>query len=185
MTNEQKETVQYHIDNNFIMTIDRCFNGKVTSCVGFPISLSDKFILTTMITDFHDEGYAILRNKDIVDVYSNETDSFNEQICVLEGLQNKIQQTYVKQINSLKQILLQLKNYNGFICIQCEQQVEKYSFYMGNIINVEKNSVEFKDIGPDGKWDEENHVIMYDEITQISFGDNYSNMYYKYILLSL
>ena len=67
MTSEQKEIIQYHIDNKFIMSIDRCFNGETTSTVGFPIFLSDDFILTTIITDFRDEGYAILRTKDITD----------------------------------------------------------------------------------------------------------------------
>lgn len=92
------------------MTIDRCFNGETTSTVGFPISLSKEFILTTIIVDFHDEGYAILRTKDIIDVYSNESDSFNEKICVSEGLQDKIKQEQVKEINSLKEIFCNWKN---------------------------------------------------------------------------
>lgn len=181
MTSEQKEIIQYHIDNKFIMSIDRCFNSETTSTVGFPICLSDKYILTTIITDFRDEGYAILRTKDIVDAYSNESDSFNEQICVSEGLQDKIQQEHVKEIDSLKQILSQLKKYDGFICIQCEQQLERCSFYMGRIISIEDDSISFKDIGIDGIWDDAIHVIPYEDITQISFGDNYSKMYYKYV----
>lgn len=181
MTNEQREIIQYHIDNKFIMTIDRCFNGETTSVMGFPICMSDEFIITTVITDFHDEGYAVLRVKDIVDAYSNESVSIYEQICISEGLQNKIQQKNLKEIESLDKILLQLQGYDGFVCIQCEQQIEKCSFYMGNIISVEAKSVVFKDIGTDGKWDEECHTILYDEITQISFGDNYSRMFYKYI----
>ncbi len=181
MTSEQKEIIQYHINNKFIMSIDRCFNGETTSIVGFPICLSENFILTTVIVDFHDEGYAILRTKDIIDSYSKESDSFNEQICISEGLQNKIQQEHVKEIDSLKQILLQLKNYDGFICIQCEQQIERCSFYMGKIIAIEDDIVRFKDVGMDGVWDDEIHDISYEDITQVSYGDNYSKMYYKYV----
>lgn len=181
MTSEQKEIIQYHINNKFIMSIDRCFNGETTSIVGFPICLSENFILTTVIVDFHDEGYAILRTKDIIDSYSKESDSFNEQICISEGLQNKIQQEHVKEIDSLKQILLQLKNYDGFICIQCEQQIERCSFYMGKIIAIEDDIVRFKDVGMDGVWDDEIHDISCEDITQVSYGDNYSNMYYKYV----
>lgn len=180
MTSEQKEIIQYHIDNKFIMSIDRCFNGETISTVGFPICFSDEFVLTTIVTDFRDEGYAILRTKDIVDAYSNESYSFNEQICVSEGLQDKIQQRHVKDIDSLKQILLQLKKYDGFICIQCEQQLERCSFYMGEIITIADDRFNFKDIGMDGMWDDETHDISYEDITQISFGDNYSKMYYKY-----
>lgn len=182
MTSEQKEIIHYHIDNKFIMTIDRCFNGETTSAMGFPIYLSEDFILTTVIVDFHDEGYAIIRTKDIVDVYSKKSDGFNEQICISEGLQDKIQQDYVKEIDSLKQILVQLQKYDGFICVQCEQQLERCSFYMGKIVAVDDDKVSFKDIGMDGIWDEEIHDISYKDITQISYGDNYSKMYYKYVI---
>lgn len=181
MTNEQREIVQYHIDNRFLMTIDRCFNGETTSTIGFPICLSDKYILTTIITDFHDEGYAVLRTKDITDAYSNESDSFNEEICISEGLQDKVKQNFIKEIDSLNQVLFQLKKYNGFMCIQCEEQVERCSFYMGNIITIEEDSVIFRDVGTDGKLEDEIHSIPYKEITQISFGDNYSKMYWKYV----
>lgn len=181
MTSEQKEIIQYHIDKKFIMSIDRCFNGETTSTVGFPICLSDSFILTTIITDFRDEGYAILRTKDIIDAYSNESASFNEQICISEGLQDKIRQEHVKVIDSLKQIFIQLNNYDGFICVQCEQQLERCSFYMGEIVAIDDDNVSFKDIGMDGIWDDEIHSILYEDITQISFGDNYSKMYYKYV----
>lgn len=185
MTSEQKEVIQYHIDSKFIMTIDRCFHDETVSNVGFPICISDEFILTSVITDFHDEGYAVLRMKDIVDVYSNESDSVYEQICVSEGLQNKIHQKHIKEIDSPDKILSQLKFYDGFVCIQCENQIERCSFYMGKIISVEEKSVQFKDFGPDGKWDEESHEISYDEITQISFGDNYSSMFYKYAKMGI
>lgn len=181
MTNEQREIIQYHIDNRFLMTIERCFNGAIASTIGFPICLSDKFILTTIITDFHDEGYAVLRTKDIIDAYSNESDCFNEEICITEGLQDKVEQKLIKEMDSLNQVLFQLKKYDGFICIQCEEQVERCSFYMGEIINIEEHSVSFKDVGTDGMWDDIIHSIPYEEITQISFGDNYSKLYYKYI----
>ena len=181
MKSEQKAIIQYHMDNKFIMTIDRCFNGEITSVVGFPICLTEEYILTTVIVDFRDEGYAILRTRDIVDVYSNESDFFNEQICISEGLQDMIKQEYVQEMESLDQILLQLKRYDGFICIQCEQQLEKCTFYLGKIINIENDGINFKDVGMDGIWDDEIHKILYEEITQISYGDNYSKMYYKYV----
>lgn len=181
MTSEQIEVIQYHIANKFLMNIDRCFNGELVSTLGFPICLSEKLILTTVTTDFHDEGYAILRTNDIIDAYSKESDSFNEQICVAEGLQDRIYQSHIKELNSMKQILSQLKNYDGFICIQCEQQIERCSFYMGKIITIADDNVSFKDIGTDGIWDEEIHNIPYEDITQVTYGDNYSKMYYKYV----
>ena len=133
---ELYETIQYHINNKMIINIERLFNGETDIIHGFPIKMSSEFLLMSVINDFHDEGYSILRTSDIVDAYSNESDSFNEQICILEGLQNQVQQECIKELDSLKQIVLQLKNYKGFLCIQCEQQLIKCTFYLGEIIAV-------------------------------------------------
>ena len=52
---------------------------------------------------------------------------------------------------------------------------------MGKIVAIEDDTVRFKDVGMDGVWDDEVHDIPYEDITQISYGDNYSKMYYKYV----
>ena len=181
MLNEKREIAEYHIQNKLLMDIERNINNTNEVINGFPIYFSEKFIFTTVIVDFHDEGYTILRTKDIIDVYSHESDTFLEQICINEGLQNKIQQNIVNDISSLNKILLQLKNYNGFICVQCEEQAEKCAFYMGRISEVKEDSLIFHSIDMYGKWDENTDSIPLDEITQISFGDNYSTVFYKYV----
>ena len=52
---------------------------------------------------------------------------------------------------------------------------------MGKILNVQDGLVQFRDIDMFGEWDKNTDVIPFDEITQITFGDNYSKMYYKYM----
>ena len=59
--------------------------------------------------------------------------------------------------------------------------MEKCTFYLGKIKSIGLEGVIFKDIGMDGVWDDETHKIPFEEITQITFGDNYSKMYYKYV----
>ena len=77
--------------------------------------------------------------------------------------------------------LNQLKSYDGLLSIQCEGQIEKCTFYLGKIINVNEDSISFKDLDMFGKWDENINNIPLNEITQIAFGDNYSKMFFKYI----
>ena len=52
---------------------------------------------------------------------------------------------------------------------------------MGKNVAVDDDKVSFKDIGMDGIWDDEIHSILYEDITQVTYGDNYSKMYYKYV----
>lgn len=44
-----KKKVYEVIHSKFIMTIDRCFHDETVSNVGFPICMSDEFILTSVI----------------------------------------------------------------------------------------------------------------------------------------
>ena len=63
----------------------------------------------------------------------------------------------------------------------CEYELEKCSFFMGKIITVEDDCISFLDVGMDGMWDIDAHEICFDKITQISCGDNYFKIYYKYV----
>ena len=53
--------------------------------------------------------------------------------------------------------------------------------FLGKIIEIEDDGVAFMDIGTDGVWDDEIHMIGYRDITQIGFGDNYSKTIYRYV----
>lgn len=173
------ETIQYHMNNKMIINIERVFNVEMDIIHGFPIAMSNELILMSVISDFHDEGFAILRLSDITDAYSTENDAFYEKICISEKIGNNTTTT-IKDITNLTFVLKQLMNYDGFISIQCEEQIEKCTFYLGKIDIIEYDGVIFKDVGMDGIWDVETHKILFDKITQITFGDNYSKMFYKY-----
>lgn len=185
MINEVVETIKYHITKKMIIRIERKDMFETESINGFPIMLSNRFLLMTVINDFHDEGYAILNIENIIDAYSNEHDTFYEKICISEGLQDISRPKFLSSIYNYQQIFQSLQNYEGLVSIQCENQVKRYAFYLGIIKDVKDENVEFLDIGMDGEWDNETHIIPYDEITQINFGDNYSKVYYKYCDKSL
>lgn len=177
---ELHEIIQYHIDNKMLLNIERTFDNEMDVVRGFPIKISEELLLMTIINDFHDEGFALLGISDISDAYSKESDAFYEKICITEGLQNKVQQSYINTICSVKCVLQQLESYDGLISVECEEQREKCTFFLGKIVTIEDDGVVFKDVGVDGEWDDETHKISYADITQITFGDNYSKTFYKY-----
>lgn len=178
---ELVEVIQYHIDNKMMLRDERIFNNDVDILRGFPIKISENLLLMTVVNDFHDEGFAVLRLSDVSDAYSTDSDVFFEKICISEGLQNKIRQCVVKDICSIKRIFQQMANYDGFISVQCEAQREKCTFFLGKIKEIGDEGIDFMDIGTDGKWDDEVHMISYRDITQVEFEDNYSKTLYKYV----
>ena len=176
---EIKEIIRYHINNKMILNIERIFCNETDITQGFPIIISKQLLLMTVINDFHDEGFAILKLSDISDAYSKESEVFYEKICISENIGTKIPD-YIKDITDLRSVVKQLQNYKGYVSIQCENQIETCSFYLGKIDAVEQDGVIFRDIDTDGVWDDEVHKILYDKITKITFEDYYSKMYYKY-----
>ena len=174
------DTVHYHIDNKMIINVERNFNGDVDTIMGFPLRISDNLLLINVINDFHDEGYSLVRTKDISDIYSKESDKFYEKICKLEN----VGCGEVKVINDISNMpisLEQLKNYDGLLSVQCEGQIEKCTFYLGKIIELTSDSILFRALDMFGKWDKDPDNIPIDEITQMTFGDNYSKMFFKYV----
>lgn len=177
---ELYETIQYHIDNKMLINIERIFNDETDIIHGFPLMMSDELLLTTVINDFHNEGFAILRLKDISDAYSKESEAFYEKICISEDIGVETSDV-IQDITDWSVVLKRLIEYKGFVSIQCENQIEKCTFYLGKICTLENDGVVFKDIGVDGVWDDEPHKILFNEITQITYSDNYSKMFYKYV----
>ena len=98
---ELHETIQYHIENKMLLNGERTFDNETDVVRGFPIKISEELLLMTVINDFHDEGFVLLRLSDISDAYSKESDAFYEKICISEGLQNKVQQCHVNTICSV------------------------------------------------------------------------------------
>ena len=119
-----------------MICVERVFNSETDILRGFPIKISDDFLLMTVVNDFHDEGFAVLRLSDISDAYSKDSDVFYEKICIFEGLQNKIRQCIVKDVCSIKDVFQQMANYDGFVSVQCENQREKCAFFLGKIIAI-------------------------------------------------
>ncbi|MGM9937699.1 MAG: hypothetical protein ACI38A_10160 [Candidatus Ornithomonoglobus sp.] len=181
LSDESREIIQYHIDEKMLIDIERNDIASEETIHGFPLMLSQKFLLMTVIYDFHDEGYCILNTEYITDAYSHESDAFREKICISEGLRDIPCPEFLKGLQNYRQILENLQGYNGFISIQCEKEQQKCNFFLGKINSAENDRVIFHCFGADGMWDDKYDEIMYNDITQITFGDNYSKMLYKYM----
>lgn len=177
MNKKLKETIDFHIKDKMLLRVERLI-GNEPYIEGFPISLSEKFLLITCINDFHDEGYTVLRTKDIKKAYSKESIDFYEEMCKKEGLDEMIKPV-ILDLSGFAGVFSELKNHKGFIAVECEE--EGGGFYLGKITAVDKTFLRMLTFDPAGRWSDEEDTLMYDDITRISFGDHYSKTFYKYM----
>ena len=153
MNKKLKETIDFHIKNKMLLRVERWI-GNEPYIEGFPISLSEKFLLITCINDFH------------------------EEMCKKEGLDEMIKPV-ILDLSGFAGVFSELKNYKGFIAVECEE--EGGGFYLGKITAVDKTFLRMLTFDPAGRWSDEEDTLMYDDITRISFGDHYSKTFYKYM----
>ena len=88
MTEKQKIQVQSCILDCKMIQVERADVDPDINYTGFPVWLSDSFLLMTNVYDFHDEGYVLLRTSDISKVAAQDAD-FYAKICIQEGLREK------------------------------------------------------------------------------------------------
>ena len=175
------QLIKKHIEEKKIITIERNGVGKNTRADGFPLLVTDTLLLMTLIVDFHDEGFLVMRLEDITDAYSNESDTFYEEICINEGLRNKEAENPLSNVTNIASILKQLFNYKKFITVQCEYNGSELAYSIGKISSIEENTIHFKNFDMMGMWEEKCRIIPLNKITLISIDDHYSNIYYKYM----
>ena len=174
-----RSVINYHIQNNLILRVERKL-GTEPYIEGFPICLSEKFLLMTVINDFHDEGYTIIRAEDIKRAYSKESISFYEKMCKNEGL-GKRAVSVISDLSCEMSIVSDLNYYKGVIEFVCEQENGEEDFYLGKIKEIFDGKVAMRTFDLSGNWGDKDEMISYEKITRISFGDNYSKVYYKYM----
>ena len=175
------QTIEGHIENEMIITIEREQVDKNERIIGFPLVLSNELLVMSKIVDFHDEGFVVIRVQDITDAYSKEHDVFYEEICIKEGLKGKVDESPIKEAMDFASVLRQLLNYNKFISIQCEFEDNELYYSIGRISSIEADAVHFDNFDKMGVWEDDKRLIPLNKISLVGIGDYYSSIFHKYL----
>lgn len=179
MTEKQEILTQNYIRDCKMIQVERAAVDPDINYTGFPVWLSDSFLLMTNVYDFHDEGYVLLRTSDITEVAAKDSD-FYEKICIQEGLRKKVSACTVKKASSYFDVMNQLLQYPGFISVHCENEQAMPQYLLGRVVSFEEAGVKFASLGCDGEWDTELDFISFEKITMLAWDDYYAKMYYHY-----
>ena len=74
--------------------------------------------------------------------------------------------------------VIRLKGRFDFCIIECDAEDD---FLVGKLMDVREDEFTFWYFDATGKWDDELDVVDYDDVTAVSFDDNYINTIIKYI----
>jgi hypothetical protein len=152
------------------------FNGIST---GFILGKSDDFILIQETDNFRILGYQILPMDTISHVRYNNFDKVYENILKQEGLIETVKLKHSIDLSHWKSICKDIKKTGLTVISECEHP-DIRSFCIGELMRVNKKSLSIRYFNAEGKFDNENTINDFSDITKLSFDDHYANIFSKY-----
>lgn len=151
---------------------------------GFPLVLSDNFVVLQEIREFHLDGYAIVPLKSIYAVRSGPVERAIERVLQGEGIYDKVSLPYALNLDSFADVFRSLQQTGKNIIIEVlefERQYINEDFVIGKIVGMSPRSVAILNFDDTGICDIEPTVISYKNIKWISFDSEYINLFSKYL----
>lgn len=145
----------------------------------YPFKVSDRFFLGAEEDDFVIDGFSIRRFCDLTKVQVRD-DKITE-INRHEGLLNGVVAPYV-DLTDWHSIFLSLQSLGKNIIVKKESLDEdEWEYAIGYIEKVLKNKVLFRHFDADGIWMEDPLEIPFSQITSVTFGSRYVEIFSKYV----
>jgi hypothetical protein len=145
----------------------------------FPLISNDKLFLGAEEDDFILNGYSIRRYVDLTKVQIKEDKCV--EILKSEGIIESIKTPDV-DISNWETVFTSLQKMNKNIIVEKESLNEdECEFVIGRIDRAFKKFAYIYHFDADGIWQEEPFKIPYTEITSISFGTRYVEVFSKYL----
>ena len=169
--------------------VNKCLNEKCL-CRSFfkyhknywyfiPLIANDKLFLSIEEDDFLIDGYHIRRFRDMEK--AEVKDDLCCEILVKENIINSIQTPNI-DISNWETIFNSLNVLNKNIIVEKESLDDDESeFVIGRIEKVFKHHSYVRHFDADGIWQDEPYKIPYTEITSLTFGSRYIEVFSKYV----
>lgn len=171
--------------NNLLKILKNCEKNKEIVRLYFkyednyyyyiPLKIKEGFFLGAVEDDFLLDGYSVRRIKDIKS--AELRDDLTSTIIKKEAILEKLVIPEI-DLNSWENIFYSLSKVNKNIIIEDEYNEE---FWIGKIIDINRDYVLFKYFDADGIWSEEPVKIGYNIVTSITFNSRYVDVFSKYV----
>ncbi|MBX3044408.1 MAG: hypothetical protein KIT33_13135 [Candidatus Kapabacteria bacterium] len=173
--------LQKHIDNKDCVKIYRTFQDTEKNISGFILSMTKDYLLVQLDYDFTLNGYSIIRKDQFESLRCNKDDKIKKRIFQAEGIIDRLYGLDKSiPLTNWQDIFTGLKKLDYHIIVECENK-RKPKFLIGPIQQVTKSKISIWNYDPSGKLDLKYTTIKFDDITIVTFGDNYSTTFRKYL----
>lgn len=176
-----EEIIQKHIIKKDFVKIILNFQNTESGIYGYIQLQSKKFVLLQANNEFSLDGYVIIPKRAFEAIRCNKYDKTSNKIHRAEGtLEKQYKVPDFVSLDNWEQLFFSLKDADFHVIIECENQ-EEPDFFIGPLQKIGKNSVSILNYDPTGQLDKKPSKISYKDITSITFDNQYSTVFRKYL----
>ena len=168
------------IGSNRTARVTTDIEDEVDHYHAYVIGISRKLLVLHVLSDFHLDGYQILRLRDIVKVRIGKFDRIQDRILKRFGVHEKVVKPSWLRFGSWLSVFHSLQQTGKCIAVE-SALLDVDVFALGTIQRVAKDRLLIRTFDATGKWMSEPKEFFYNEITSVFFDDEYSSTFYDYM----
>lgn len=154
--------------------------AQSTDYTGFPVLVGRSLLLLAREVDFALDGYVAMRLEDVSFLEQVDDNAFIRRLITGEKLYDRLKTPPLAGADNWKAILDCIKaSFGGWLSVESYDGGES-SFIMGNISRLDPNFLYMRQVSADGTRHQEETTVPLQDITTITFGGRYIDLYKKY-----
>jgi len=149
---------------------------------GYLLDISDVLGLMHCFDDFEPDGYTVFRVNDVTDVRSGKYERHWDRMLAGEDLLDGLKFDLRIDLTSMQSAIESIARECERLIIECEDRNEDVEdFYIGQVVSIGGESVQFDHFDGLGRWEESAASIPLEEITLLQFETPYTHRFWKYV----
>lgn len=150
---------------------------------GYVLAMANGLILMHQFDGFEPDGYAVIREQDIVSLRSNEYERLWDRMLAGEGLLAGLDVAPEVDLSSMAAVIMSAAARFRFVIVECEDEHEDIEdFYLGEPVEVAGDIIRLRSLDALGTWEREIAAIPLADITKVQFDTPYERRFTKYIV---
>lgn len=147
---------------------------------GVPVAVENELVVLQRQTNFVLDGYCALRTGDITEAEQMDDVPFLKKVMAGEKLYDAVKAPDF--VCRSWQELLEgiMAQYGGWAAVECEGNPEESLYFLGRLMKVDSRYLTMKRVDALGNWLSDPLVLPLDDVTLVSFGDWYLEIFRKY-----
>ena len=147
---------------------------------GVPVAVENELVVLQRQTNFVLDGYCALRTGDITEAEQMDDVPFLKKVMAGEKLYDAVKAPGFA-CRSWQELLEGIMaQYGGWAAVECEGNPEESLYFLGRLMKVDSRYLTMKRVDALGNWLSDPLVLPLDDVTLVSFGDRYLEIFRKY-----